>query len=76
MTSSELYRLIQYLKSKGWQENEIVKLIEYITRQLDDVNKNKAERVKNSQPPERLTRIGAHLSALIQPFNYYITTKN
>ena len=51
MTSSELYRLIQYLKSKGWQENEIVKLIEYITRQLDDVNKNKAERVKNSNHP-------------------------
>ena len=32
MTSSELYRLIQYLRAKGWQENEIVKLIEYITR--------------------------------------------
>lgn len=32
MTGSELYRLIQYLRSKDWQENEIVKLIEYITR--------------------------------------------
>ena len=32
MTGSELYRLIQYLKAVGWKENEIVKLIEYMTR--------------------------------------------
>lgn len=32
MTSSELYKLIEYLKAQGWTEQEIVKLIEYITR--------------------------------------------
>lgn len=32
MTGSELFRLIQYLRDKGWTESEIVKLIEYITR--------------------------------------------
>lgn len=32
MTSSELYKLIEYLKGHGWTEKEIVKLIEYITR--------------------------------------------
>lgn len=32
MSTSELYRLIQYLRSLNWEEKEIVKLIEYITR--------------------------------------------
>lgn len=32
MTANELYGLIQYLKALGWDEKEIVKLIECITR--------------------------------------------
>lgn len=31
MTASELKRLIDYLKSVGWTETEIVKLLEYVS---------------------------------------------
>lgn len=31
MTVSELNRLISYLKSIGWNDTEIVKLLEYIS---------------------------------------------
>lgn len=32
MTSKELYKLIEFLKAKGWTEAQIVEIIEYITR--------------------------------------------
>lgn len=32
MTGSEIYRLIQYLRLLGWEEKEIVKLLEFVTR--------------------------------------------
>lgn len=32
MTGGEIFRLIQYLRSQGWTDEKIVKLIEFITR--------------------------------------------
>ena len=32
MTGGEIFRLIQFLRSQGWTDEKIVKLIEYITR--------------------------------------------
>ena len=32
MTKEELSRLIQYLKAKNWTDNEIVRLIEFLTQ--------------------------------------------
>ena len=32
MKGSELLRLIEYLKSKGWTDSEIVKLIEFVAQ--------------------------------------------
>ena len=32
MTGGEIFRLIQFLRSQGWTDEKIVKLIEFITR--------------------------------------------
>lgn len=32
MKGSELLRLIEYLKSQGWTDSEIVKLIEFVAQ--------------------------------------------